>query len=80
MNEQQNRTMDKQYILVPAETLVVCINTLKLIDPIGYDGKVHLVATVTELQAALQTGLQAGNKPEEIKLEVLQPEQTEAEK
>jgi len=85
MNEQQNRTMDKQFILVPVETLAICINTLKLIHPVDFDGMDHLVAVVRELQVAIQKGMQAGNKPEEVKqeevkLEVIQPEQTEAEK
>jgi len=80
MNEQQNRTMDKQFVLVPVETLAICINTLKLIHPVDFEGMDRLVATVRELQLAIQNGMQAGNKPEEVKLEVLQPEQTEAEK
>ena len=80
MNEQQNKTMDKQYILVPLETLAVCINTLKLIHPTDFEGMDHLVAVVRELQVAIRNGLQEGKKPEEIKLEVIQPEQTEAEK
>ena len=74
MNEQQNKTMDKQYILVPVETLAVCINTLKLIHPMDFEGMDHLVAVVRELQIAIQRGLQEGNKPEEIKLEVIEPD------
>ena len=78
MNEQQNKTMDKQYILVPLETLAVCINTLKLIHPTDFEGMDHLVAVVRELQIAIQRGMQEGNKPEEVKLEVIQPgDQTE---
>ena len=78
MNEQQNKTMDKQYILVPLETLAVCINTLKLIHPTDFEGMDHLVAVVRELQVAIQRGMQEGNKPEEVKLEVIQPgDQTE---
>ena len=81
MNEQQNKTMDKQYILVPVKTLAVCINTLKLIHPTDFDGMDHLVAVVRELQIAIQRGLQEGEKPEEIKLEVIEPEKlAEAEK
>lgn len=86
MNEQQNNTMDKQYILVPVGTLAVCINTLKLIHPIDFEGMDHLVAVVRELQIAIKNGLQGGNKPEdnkpeEIKLEVIEPEKPdEAEK
>ena len=86
MNEQQNKTMDKQYILVPLGTLAVCINTLKLIHPTDFDGMDHLVAVVRELQIAIQKGMQEGNKPEgnkpeEIKLEVIEPEKPdEAEK
>ena len=81
MNEQQNKTMDKQYILVPLETLAVCINTLKLIHPTDFDGMDHLVAVVREIQIAIQRGMQEGNKPEEIKLEVIEPEKpAEAEK
>lgn len=81
MNEQQNKTMDKQYILVPLETLAVCINTLKLIHPTDFEGMDHLVAVVRELQIAIQRGMQEGNKPEEIKLEVIEPEKpAEAEK
>ena len=81
MNEQHNKTMDKQYILVPLETLAVCINTLKLIHPTDFEGMDHLVAVVRELQIAIQRGMQEGNKPEEIKLEVIEPEKpAEAEK
>ena len=80
MEEKQVTTMDKQFILVPVETLVICINTLKLIHPTDFEGMDHLVAVVRELQIAIQRGMQEGNKPEEVKLEVLQPEQTEAEK
>lgn len=81
MNEQQNKTMEKQYILVPVETLAVCINTLKLIHPMDFEGMDHLVAVVRELQIAIQRGLQEGNKPEEIKLEVIEPDKpAEAEK
>lgn len=81
MNEQQNKTMDKQYILAPLETLAVCINTLKLIHPTDFEGMDHLVAVVRELQIAIQRGMQEGNKPEEIKLEVIEPEKpAEAEK
>ena len=81
MNKQQNNTMDKQYILVPVGTLVVCINTLKLIHPTDFDGMDHLVAVVRELQIAIQRGLHEGEKPEEIKLEVIEPEKPdEAEK
>ncbi len=80
MKEDQVKTMDKQYVLVPVETLAICINTLKLIHPTDFDGMDHLVAVVRELQVAIRNGLQEGKKPEEIKLEVIQPEQTEAEK
>ena len=80
MEEKQVTTMDKQYVLVPVETLAICINTLKLIHPTDFDGMDHLVAVVRELQVAIRNGLQEGKKPEEIKLEVIQPEQTEAEK
>ena len=81
MNEQQNKTMDKQYILVPVETLAICINTLMLIHPTDYEGMDHLVATVRELQIAIQKGLQEGNKQEKIKLEVIEPDKpAEAEK
>lgn len=80
MKEDQVKTMDKQYVLVPVETLAICINTLKLIHPTDFDGMDHLVAVVRELQVAIRNGLQEGKKPEEIKLEVIQPEQTEEEK
>ena len=70
--------MDKQFILVPVETLAICINTLKLIHPTDFEGMDHLVAVVRELQVAIQRGMQEGNKPEEVKLEVIQPgDQTE---
>lgn len=78
MEEKQVTTMDKQFILVPVETLVICINTLKLIHPTDFEGMDHLVAVVRELQVAIQRGMQGGNKPEEVKLEVIQPgDQTE---
>ena len=78
MEEKQVTTMDKQFILVPVETLVICINTLKLIHPTDFEGLDHLVAVVRELQVAIQRGMQEGNKPEEVKLEVIQPgDQTE---
>lgn len=78
MEEKQVTTMDKQFILVPVETLVICINTLKLIHPTDFEGMDHLVAVVRELQVAIQRGMQEGNKPEEVKLEVIQPgDQTE---
>ena len=81
MEEKQVTTMDKQFILVPVETLVICINTLKLIHPTDFEGMDHLVAVVRELQIAIQRGMQEGNKPEEIKLEVIEPEKpAEAEK
>ncbi len=78
MEEKQVTTMDKQFILVPVETLAICINTLKLIHPTDFEGMDHLVAVVRELQVAIQRGMQEGNKPEEVKLEVIQPgDQTE---
>lgn len=78
MEEKQVTTMDKQFILVPVETLVICINTLKLIHPTDFEGMDHLVAVVRELQVAIRRGMQEGNKPEEVKLEVIQPgDQTE---
>lgn len=78
MKEDQVKTMDKQYVLVPVKTLAICINTLKLIHPTDFDGMDHLVAVVRELQIAIQRGMQEGNNPEEVKLEVIQPEdQTE---
>lgn len=78
MEEKQVTTMNKQFILVPVETLVICINTLKLIHPTDFEGMDHLVAVVRELQVAIQRGMQEGNKPEEVKLEVIQPgDQTE---
>lgn len=78
MEEKQVTTMDKQFILVPVETLAICINTLKLIHPTDFEGMDHLVAVVRELQIAIQKGMQKGNNPEEVKLEVIQPEdQTE---
>lgn len=74
-------TMDKQFILVPVETLVICINTLKLIHPTDFDGMDHLVAVVRELQVAIQRGMQEGNKPEIVKVEVLPPtDETEEKK
>ena len=73
MEEKQVTTMDKQFILVPVETLAICINTLKLIHPTDFEGMDHLVAVVRELQVAIQRGMQEGNKPEEVKLEVIQP-------
>ena len=78
MKEDQMKTMDKQYVLVQVKTLAICINTLKLIHPTDFDGMDHLVAVVRELQIAIQRGMQEGNNPEEVKLEVIQPEdQTE---
>ena len=78
MEEKQVTTMDNQFILVPVETLAICINTLKLIHPTDFEGMDHLVAVVRELQVAIQRGMQEGNKPEEVKLEVIQPgDQTE---
>lgn len=78
MEEKQVTTMNKQFILVPVETLAICINTLKLIHPTDFEGMDHLVAVVRELQVAIQRGMQEGNKPEEVKLEVIQPgDQTE---
>ena len=78
MEEKQVTTRDEQFILVPVETLVICINTLKLIHPTDFEGMDHLVAVVRELQVAIQRGMQEGNKPEEVKLEVIQPgDQTE---
>ena len=78
MEKKQVTTMDKQFILVPVETLAICINTLKLIHPTDFEGMDHLVAVVRELQIAIQKGMQEGNNPEEVKLEVIQPEdQTE---
>ena len=73
MEEKQVTTMDKQFILVPVETLAICINTLKLIHPTDFEGMDHLVAVVRELQVAIQRGMQEGNKQEEVKLEVIQP-------
>ena len=74
-------TMDKQFILVPVETLVICINTLKLIHPTDFDGMDHLVAVVRDLQGGIQRGMQEGNKPENVKVEVLPPtDETEEKK
>ena len=78
MEEKQVTTMDKQFRLVPVETLAIWINTLKLIHPTDFEGMDHLVAVVRELQVAIHRGMQEGNKPEEVKLEVIQPrDQTE---
>lgn len=78
MEKKQVTTMDKQFILVPVETLAICINTLKLIHPTDFEGMDHLVAVVRELQVAIQRGMQEGNKQEEVKLEEIQPgDQTE---
>jgi len=78
-------TMNEKYILIPREVFDACINTLKLIHPVDFDGMDKLVAVVATFLKAAAQGVQEGNgqaeDPEGMKLEVIEPEeQTEVKK
>lgn len=68
-------TMNEKYVLIQREVFEVCINTLKLIHPVDFDGMDKLVAVVATLLKEAAQGVQEGNgQPED------QEEQTEEKK
>ena len=68
-------TMNEKYVLIQREVFEVCINTLKLIHPVDFDGMEKLVAVVATLLKEAAQGVQEGNgQPED------QEEQTEEKK
>ena len=69
------QTMNEKYVLIQREVFEVCINTLKLIHPVDFDGMDKLVAVVATLLKEAAQGVQEGNgQPED------QEEQTEEKK
>ena len=58
--------MNEKYVLIQREVFEVCINTLKLIRPVDFDGMDKLVAVVATLLKEAAQGVQEGNgQPED---------------
>ena len=76
--------MNEQFIMIPRNVFDICINTLKLIIPMNFDGMDKLVSVVATLLKAAAQGIQEGlgqpENPEGIMFEVIEPEEQTEEK
>ena len=84
METEKTKTMNEQFIMIPRRVFDICINTLKQIHPIDFDGMDKLVAVVATLLKAAAEGIQEGTgqpeNPEGIMFEVIEAEEQTEEK